>query len=466
MARKTPPQAPPSFDLTPATLLAETCSIIARTRALEDQLASTVTPSTATFANVVAKLTADDSSSSARTRILTLPASVSPDKALRDAAHEAQNLFSRAYTESLARLDIAALVAAVYERYKAGKEELDGESAHLLESTYGQYRRNGLALGEGEERGRFLAMKQELQEVLTAAKRTLTEADDGEWFTRAELEGVPDTVLSQLQREDRDGEEKIRVTYRPGHYRPIMQNATRSDTRKRMYLGDAHRFPENVERLREAVRLRDAIAKLLRYEHHAALRIEDKMSESVEEVLGLLEDVKTRLAPLAEAEIQTMLELKRQDLQKRGDVSSGEGGKLYFWDWAFYNKKLKRERYAVDTARIAEYFEVENTLRGMLSIFEELFGLAFQREGVCNAWHEDVVLYTVWDSEEQGGSFLGYLYFDIFARVGKFSGAHHVSLVPVSPPIRPSLPLPAHLTSPRASWKAKSAAPAATKSRP
>ena len=78
----------------------------------------------------------------------------------------------------------------------------------------------------------------------------------------------------------------------------------------------------------------------------------------------------------------------------------------------------------------------------MLSIFEELFGLAFHREDECNAWHEEVVLYTVWDSEAQGGAFLGYLYFDIFARTGKSSGAHHVSLVPVS--ARPIIP-PHHI---------------------
>lgn len=433
MAGKVPPQAPPSFDLTPSTVLAETRSIIARTRELEDGLAGTLSPSTATFANLIAPLTADDIASRARTHILTLPASVSPDKALRDAAREAQNLLSKSYTESLARLDIATLVAAVYERHKAGRESLDEESAHLLESVYGQYKRNGLTLGEGKARARFLKMKEELQDVLTAAKKTLTEADDGMWFTRAELDGVPDSVLGQLEREERDGEEKLRVTFRQGHYRPVMQNATRSETRKSLYLGDAHRFPENVERLREAVRLRDDIAKLLRYEHHAALRMEDKMSESVEEVLELLGDVRARLAPLADAEIKTMLELKRRDLRERGvEVTSEEAGSLYFWDWAFYNKKLKRERYAVDTAKISEYFEVENTLRGMLSIFHELFGLEFRREDECRAWHEDVVLYTVWDSPDQGGGFLGYLYIDIFARAGKYSGAHHVSLVPVS----------------------------------
>lgn len=463
MAPKTPPQDPPSFGLTPSSLILEAHSIITTTKTLEDRLAASITPETATFANLVVPLTADDTASRARTSILTLPASVSPDATLRDAAREAQVLLSKACTESLARLDIATLVAAVHKRYKAGEEDLDSESGHLLEKTYGQYARNGLTLGEGEKRTRFLEMKEELQGVLTAAKRTLTEADDGVWLTRAELDGVPDSVLAQLEREDRDGAEAFRVTFRQGHYRPVMQNARRADTRRRMYLGDAHRFPENVERLESAVRLRDEIARVLGYENHAALRMEDKMSESVEEVLELLGDVKTRLAPLADAEIEGMLALKRDDLRERGHAKGEEeeDGELHFWDWAFYNRKLKRERYAVDTTRIAEYFEVENTLRGMLSIFERLFGLEFRREGVCEAWHEDVVLYTVWDSEEQGGDFLGYLYMDIFARAGKYAGAHHVSIVPVSSHSHPhlSLFLFAHLTQPQGIVESKECGP-------
>ena len=358
MAHNTPPQTPPSFALTPSSLVLEARTIIATTRALEDRLEASLTPETATFSNLVVPLTADDTASRARTSILTLPASVSPDATLRDAAREAQVLLSKACTESLARLDIATLVAAVHERYREGKEDLDAESGHLLERTYGQYSRNGLTLGEGEKRARFLEMKDELQGVLTAAKRTLTEADDGVWLTRAELNGVPDSVLAQLEREDKDGEQVFRVTFRQGHYRPVIQNATRSDTRRRMYLGDAHRFPENVERLNSAVRLRDDIARILGYENHATLRMEDKMSESVAEVFELLGDVKARLAPLADAEIEGMLELKRADLRERDGAPEEEAGDLFFWDWAFYNRKLKRERYAVDTVRIAEYFEV------------------------------------------------------------------------------------------------------------
>ncbi|CAI4219547.1 unnamed protein product [Parascedosporium putredinis] len=375
----------------------------------------------------------DDLTSRSRTSILHLIGTVHADQALRDASLEADKLLSAAGTESIARRDIAALVRAVYERYERGEEDLDPEDAHLLEQTYGAYRRNGSALEEGPERDRFLALKRELQDVLNAARKTLNEADDGVWFTRAELEGVPDRNIAKYKRGDEDGggSETYRVTFRGGDYPALMQNAVRAATRKRAYLARNNRFPENVERLRRVVKLRDTLAKILCYENHASLKMESRMSESVDEVVRFLEDLRVRLTPLGKEEIAAVLRLKRAHLEEGAAdaVDEEELGTLYEWDWAFYVRMYDREKFALDMSRFPEYFEVWHTLAGMLSIFERLFKLSFRR-AECDGWHEDVILYTVWDGDELGAGFLGYLYLDIFNRKGKLSQARHVSIVP------------------------------------
>lgn len=35
-------------------------------------------------------------------------------------------------------------------------------------------------------------------------------------------------------------------------------------------------------------------------------------------------------------------------------------------------------------------------------------------------WHEDIQLYAVWDTSEESHDFLGYAYFDLFPREGKY----------------------------------------------
>ncbi|PKS12966.1 hypothetical protein jhhlp_000307 [Lomentospora prolificans] len=428
VASKEPPQAQPSFEFTPESLLAEAEFIIDRTKALEDHLAATLTPETATFKNLLVPLTDDDLAARSRTSLLHFIGTVHADQALRDASLEADKLLNAAWTESIARRDIAALVKAVYERHTRGEETLDAEDSHLLEQTWGGYRRNGSALEEGPERDRFLELKRELQEILNAARKTLNEADDGVWFTREELEGVPDRNIAKYRRHE-DGSETYRVTFRGGDYPALMQNAVNSATRKKAYLARYNRFPENVDRLKKIVKLRDILAKILKYENHASLKMESRMSESVETVVDFLQDLRTRLTPIGKEDIQAVLELKRSHLQGRGITDEEELSTLYEWDWAFYVRMYDREKFALDMTKFPEYFEVWHTLKGMFSIFERLFGLVF-RSAECNAWHEDVILYTVWDSEERGGDFLGYLYLDIFNRKGKLSQARHTSIVP------------------------------------
>ena len=51
-------------------------------------------------------------------------------------------------------------------------------------------------------------------------------------------------------------------------------------------------------------------------------------------------------------------------------------------------------------------------------------------EGKDIIWHEDVKVFSVWDEEAEGGSFVGYLYLDMHPRNGKYPHAANFSLQP------------------------------------
>lgn len=69
----------------------------------------------------------------------------------------------------------------------------------------------------------------------------------------------------------------------------------------------------------------------------------------------------------------------------------------------------------------------------MLGLFGRLFGLVFEKLENKDSepsileqslvWHSDVVLYSVWNDEREGGEFAGYLYLDLHPRPGKCGGA-------------------------------------------
>ncbi|RSL79083.1 hypothetical protein CEP51_007647 [Fusarium floridanum] len=423
-----PPQSPPSFTTTPATLLAETSSNISSTTALEDTLVSTLTPSTATFSNLLLPILHHDHHVSKSGLIARLFSSVSEDKDLRDASRKVEEMTLKANAEGLMRRDVASLVKAVYEKYQRGEEVLDDESAYTLFKTHRAYQNTGAGIQDEALREKYMAAVEERNQVLVAARKTISESDEGIYFTRDELAGVPSSILDAMALNE-DGT-KLKVTFKKGHLISVMKHAISARTRKALLTAKEQRFPENVARLERAVELRNSTARMLGFKTHAALKMEDKMAKNVESVVARLERLRTELKPLAEEEMKTLYGIKKTYIKEHGtDEDLEDASRLNAWDWAFYARILEKERYSVDSLLISEYFEVNHSLKGMLGIFEELFSMVFIPTD-APTWQKDVTVYEAWDSEEQGGGFLGYLYLDLYAREGKYSGAHSSLIQP------------------------------------
>lgn len=191
---------------------------------------------------------------------------------------------------------------------------------------------------------------------------------------------------------------------------------------------------------KEAVELRDEAARLLGYPNHAALRIEDKMAKNTTTVNDFLSDLRTRLTPGGKEEIARLLALKKKDTAARGlDFDGG----YYFWDNRFYDRLMIEQDYSIDENKIAEFFPLQSTVTGMLKIFEELLGFVFvelgpeERAKISStgkaediSWHEDVILFSVWDDASEGDGFVGYLYLDLHPRKGKYGHAANFNLQP------------------------------------
>jgi len=197
-----------------------------------------------------------------------------------------------------------------------------------------------------------------------------------------------------------------------------------------------------VPLLKEAIVLRDEAARMLGYKNHAEFRIKDKMAKTPENVFTFLYDLQDRLAPIAKKEVEKLLELKEADYKERGLEFDG---KLYYWDFSFYDNILVENEYQVDLQKLSEYFPVESTLDKLMGIFQDLFGFVFillededkarlseTGSAVDVTWHPDVIMYAVWDNERFGDDddgFRGYLYLDLHPRDGKYTHAADWGLI-------------------------------------
>lgn len=436
-----PPQAPPLFTATAESILSDAKRLIETSRKVQDGIVADTSSDSASFASVLKPLAHDENVMALESNILGFYQAVSTEQTLRDTSSKAEELMDDFFIESSMREDIFKLVDAVLKK----NESLDPESRRLLEKEHQSFIRNGLGLPAGPQRDRFKEIKKRLSLISIEFGKNLNEEDGGIWFTPEELDGVPEDVVSGLKKGEGENEGKVRLTFKYPDLFPTMKYAKNPETRKKVMIQNENKCNQNVPLFREAIVLRDEAARLLGYPSHAAFRIEDKMAKTPKTVDDFLSDLRARLTDGGRKEIAQLQELKKSDVASRGEKFDGG---YYLWDHRFYDRLMVEKDYSLDHQLIAEYFPLQNTIDGMLKIFEQLFGLVFveitgkDRDQVATSgkgsdivWHEDVQIFSVWDDEGEGGSFVGYLYLDLFPRPGKYGHAANFNLQPVSPPV-------------------------------
>lgn len=136
----------------------------------------------------------------------------------------------------------------------------------------------------------------------------------------------------------------------------------------------------------------------------------------------LLERVQEQVVNQAAAERKALMETKRQHVISEGKENHEIDCRIHIWDLDFYIRLTKESKYDVDETSVSEYFPLHPTLAGLLQIFEGLLGLCFFKisQAAC-VWDDTVTIFAAWNEEAMGGEFLGYIYFDLFGRLGKYN---------------------------------------------
>jgi metallopeptidase MepB len=227
-----PPQAPPSFIATSASLVEDAKSLCGNTRTLLDKIAAELTPETATFANVVLPMAEDENKAGLQNRIIGFYQAVSGDPALRDASSKAEEIMDEFSIEASMREDIFKLVNAAFEK----KEKLDPESQRLLERERKSYITNGLGIPAGPQRERYKEIRKRLSQIQIEFQKNLNEENGGIWFTKNELEGVPSDVVEGFEKGTGDNEGKVRFTFKYPDLFPTLKFALDPEVRKKVFI--------------------------------------------------------------------------------------------------------------------------------------------------------------------------------------------------------------------------------------
>jgi metallopeptidase MepB len=420
-----PPCKPPLFDATPTSLVEDAIRLIKERTELIDRLTQIEDP---TFDKAILPFIQHENTFIRERRLITFYAGESPHPEVRDASREASKLFSQADIELFARRDFYELVKTTQQ------ENLDLEFARYLELKIEDFEESGLTITDPRKLAQFKDTQVKLSNLRIELLKRINEDVSGSWFTRQELQGLPEAFLEshiKTREDDSDPERNIWISAKESDTVPFFQKVIKSQTRKTHYLVCQNRGMQNISLYRDLFLLKDRSAKLLGYPNYAALRTNYQTLKSTEKVLDFLSGVESRLKPKGDEYLSELLKLKTTQLAEQRE-DNDHPDYIFSWESAYLGRIYKEQLCDYDDNVVTEYFSLQYSMKQLFKLYEDLFGVFIKEHPTSQGevLHKNASLYSLWDKDDNY-TFIGYLYIDPYPRPGRYNHFGHFGLLPV-----------------------------------
>jgi thimet oligopeptidase len=329
------------------------------------------------------------------------------DPKIREAAENAVKTFQ----DWAVGIDYREDVYKALKAFADSKPKLTGEDKKLFEETMRDYRRAGLDLSP-DKRKEVEDLRKQLAKIGTDFDTNIVNAKTPLVFTKAELDGVPDSFLAAPGVKTGDDAYTVlaNVTW---HSNTVEDNAKSEVTRKKLYIAhDSLAKDTNRSVLNQMIALRNKIALRLGYKSWDDYQTEIKMAKNGAGAKKYIDDLTNGIQPKFATEVAEMQKMKAAD-------THDPNAKIGVWDWRYYSNQIKKQKYNVDTEALRDFFPFQKVLEGMFNIYQSIFGLKFEQIDAPYKWIPDLQLYMVTDAAS--GEPLGMFYLDMFPRDGKFN---------------------------------------------
>ncbi len=396
----------PKWEKSPDDIAATVKSVIAAGDADMDAIAA-LKPEAMTFANTFGALDQAHYKVGLASERLSVIQETALTEEMRETARHGSKRLESWFIDSSFRQDVYQAI----KTFAATNPKVSGEDAMLMKTVLRDYRRNGMELAP-EKRTELQRLKTALKDLGLEFAKNINNADSYLEFSREELAGASDDFLNNKELLTADGKYRINanVTWQ---VLEILQNVKNEAVRKRLSIARSSRALDvNTPIFIKMLKIRARIAQLLGYANWADYRIEPKMAKNGKTAQDFLLRLNKGLQPKFDAEMARFRALKIKE-------TGNKDAQIRYWDIPYYVNQLKKTGYQIDSEKLKVYFELERTLKGMFSIFEELFSIKITPLEAPYKWVDDLRLYAVTDSRDDTP--LGLIYMDLFPRKGKYN---------------------------------------------
>ena len=307
-------------------------------------------------------------------------------------------------------------IKAVYDQ--RAKLKLNKAQMKLLEDIYESFANNGANLSP-EDKQTYRELTAKLSQLTLQYGQNVLKATNA-WTMlitdEALLAGLNEDTKAMLRANaEAKGLDGWLLNLKPTTTIPVMQDLDNRDIRRELYMANVGRCIggefDNTAIIVEIVNTRLALANLFDKKTYAEKSLYKTMAETPANVFNLLDQLRDAYMPAAKEDVKEVEEYAK---------AHGLYAKLQPWDFGYYSKKLKKEKYAISDDDLRPYFELESVKKGVFGLAERLYGIKFKENKNIQVYHPEVTAYEVFDEK---GKFLAVYYADFHPRDGKRGGA-------------------------------------------
>ncbi|MDX1491361.1 MAG: M3 family metallopeptidase [Pseudohongiellaceae bacterium] len=339
---------------------------------------------------------------------------------IRDAYNKCQPLITAYYTMMGQNEALYRAISSLSERFDT--LDLGASQRKILDDYLLDFKLSGVTLDE-DKKQQFAALESRLSELSNKFSNNVLDSTM-EWsylVTDSDmLSGLPDTTLeatkAAAKRKECDG---YLFSLDFPIYLSVMTNADSGSLRETLYQafvtrasakGPHDKKYDNTEIINEILSLRAQLAKLLGYEHYAAVSVARKMAKSPQTVDEFLADLVELALPSAKREFAELEAFAKKEF----GIAT-----LQAWDVAYYSEKLRKQSFDISQEELRPYFPVEQVKAGLFTVANKLYGIEVKEAPQICTWDEGVTAYDIY----RDGDVIARFYFDLYTREGKRSGA-------------------------------------------
>ncbi|MEE9254911.1 MAG: M3 family metallopeptidase, partial [Pseudomonadales bacterium] len=313
-------------------------------------------------------------------------------------------------------------------------DTLDQSQRRILTESIRDMERAGVHL-EGDAKTRYQEIQERLSKLGNDFSTNLVKEEQQSRVRVSDadrLVGVPAAVLAlAINTAREDGVADATEQAGPWHfvvngvnYEALMQHGEDRSLREEFYRafrarGASEDF-DNRPLLAEMLQLRQEQSALVGFATYADRSLDAKMAPGTESVWELFGELEVAARPAAEEEYAALVAFM-------GEQGAAEAHDPQPWDIGYWMEKLREARYAYDSERLREYFQMPLVLDGLFALVNKLYAVDIQRADSANVpvWDDSVEFFEVC----QQGEVIAAFFVDPYARPGEKRGGAWMNTV-------------------------------------